>query len=243
MKKILIVEDDPSIAKILSLYVKDAGYQYEVVLDGSEGLEKARSGNFDLVILDVMLPGMNGLDVCKEIRKTDSVLPILFLTSMADDVDKVIGLELGADDYVTKPFSGRVLLAQIRSILRRAELSIAPKPEEKVESVEAIETGDLNIDFGRRRVTKKGEVIELSSVEFDALAFLAQRPGRPFTRDDLLTYVWGLEYSGYEHSVNTCICRLRAKLEDDPSKPRYILTVWGFGYRFSELGDGESVEA
>jgi len=231
MKSILLVEDDPDIANLLDLHLSDQGYEVDVVGDGDEGLDRALNGDYALVILDIMLPGMDGFDICRQIRAEKRSLPILMLTAKTEEVDKVLGLELGADDYITKPFSIREVLARVKAIFRRIEFdqeAAAPSSEQR------IDLGDLVVDPEKRKVTLDGETLDLTNKEFDLLLLFARNPGKAYSRQELLDEVWGYQYSGYSHTVNTHINRLRSKIEDDPSEPRYVKTVWGVGYRFAE---------
>ena len=195
----------------------------------SEGLKSATSNPFDLIVLDLMLPKVNGLEICKEVRKKDIYTPILMLTSKSEEMDKVLGLEVGADDYLTKPFSIREFIARAKAILRRVEAI-----QKEIGSDSDISVSDLSIEASKRKVTLKGERIELTPKEFDLLHLLASHPGKTYTREQLLNILWGYQYNGYEHTVNSHINRLRSKIEPDISKPKYILTSWGVGYRFNE---------
>ncbi len=228
---ILLVEDEPDIADLLSLHLGDLGYRIDAVADGALALQKAYAEAYALIILDLMLPGMNGLEVCKQLRASQRTTPILMLTAKSEEVDKVLGLELGADDYVTKPFSIRELIARIRALLRRVELD---QPE--VEAGEVV-FGDLLIEPSKRKVRVAGEPVELTAKEFDLLTLFALHPGRAFSRQELLDKVWGYQYAGYSHTVNSHINRLRSKIEPDPASPQYVQTVWGVGYRFAEAGE------
>ena len=228
---ILVVEDDPDLAALLQIHLKDLGYQIEVAGDGEAGLAGALTGRHSLVILDIMLPKLDGFEVCKRIRAENRSIPILMLTSKSEELDKVLGLELGADDYITKPFSIRELIARVKAIFRRIEVT-----QEQTLSEEStlLEYGDLVVDLEKRKVVLGGEVLELTSKEFDLLVLFAENPGKAYSRQELLDLVWGYQYSGYSHTVNSHINRLRNKIEIDPAAPRYIKTVWGHGYRFSE---------
>jgi len=234
-KKVLLIEDDPIIADLLEIHLKDLDLKLESADDGESGLEKAINNDYELVILDLMLPKMDGLDVCKGIREKKKSMPILMLSARAEEFDKILGLELGADDYMTKPFSIRELLARIKSIIRRVKVlkegdpDNAPKKELKFDT--------LFIDLNKRKVILDGDVIELTAKEFDLLALFALNPGRAYSRENLLNIVWGYQFTGYEHTVNSHINRLRAKIEQDPSQPRFIKTVWGVGYKFVEHED------
>ncbi len=234
-KRILVVEDEKEIASLVVLHLEDLGCEVQAVHDGRQALEILREQDFDLMILDLMLPGVDGMEICRRLRQEDrDYLPILMLTARSAEIDRVLGLELGADDYLTKPFSIRELVARVKAILRRAEAFGAA-----AESSEVVQAGDLKIEVDKRRVSLGDRTIELTAKEFDLLLQFARHPGRVYTRADLLDRVWGYAYSGYEHTVNTHINRLRGKIEKDPARPRYIETVWGVGYRFNELGGEE----
>jgi len=229
MKKVLVIEDDKSIADLLEIHLKDLSCEVTTKADGSDGLKTATSDQFDLIVLDLMLPNVNGLEICKEVRKKDIYTPILMLTSKSEEMDKVIGLEVGADDYLTKPFSIREFIARAKAILRRVEAI-----QKEIGSDADISISELSIEASKRKVTLKGERIELTPKEFDLLHLLASHPGKTYTREQLLNILWGYQYNGYEHTVNSHINRLRTKIEPDISKPKYILTSWGVGYRFNE---------
>jgi DNA-binding response OmpR family regulator len=233
-KKVLIIEDDPDIGDLLELHLKDLDLNLDRAMDGETGLQKAMDNDYELVLLDLMLPKLNGLDVCKKIREHKKSLPILMLTAKTEEFDKVLGLELGADDYLTKPFSIRELIARIKAIIRRVNAVI----EDQVNSdVQELVFGPLNINFEKRRVILDGANIELTAKEFDLLALFASNPGRAYTRENLLNIVWGYQFSGYEHTVNSHINRLRSKIEKNPAEPHFIKTVWGIGYKFAEYED------
>lgn len=229
MKKVLIVEDEADIANLVSLHISDLGYEVEKADRGDIGFNKAASSPFDLIILDVMLPGMDGLEVCRKLRAKDVYTPIIMLTAMSEDVDKILGLETGADDYLTKPFSVRELLARVKAIFRRNEFLSKAQGQTVSKSF-----GDLSVDVDKRRVTLGSNEINLTPKEFDLLTFLSSQPGRSFSRSILLREIWGYDFAGYEHTVNSHINRLRNKIEPDPNSPTYILTTWGVGYRFSD---------
>lgn len=233
-KKILIIEDDQDMAGILENQISDAGYAVTVAGNGSTGLEIAKKQEHDLIVLDLMLPETDGLEICRQVRGLPRYTPILMLTALSSEIDKVVGLEMGADDYMTKPFSLRELLARIKSILRR-ENSI--RDGEDDEGSETILRGELEIDVGKRRVTRSGKTIDLTGKEFDLLLFFARKPGRVYSRQQLLDQVWGYGFEGYAHTVNTHINKLRSKLEPDRSDPCYIQTVWGVGYKFTDSTD------
>jgi DNA-binding response OmpR family regulator len=230
--KVLIVEDDREIADLVALHLSDIGLATERAADGASGLQKALGGGYVLVILDLMLPGMDGLSVCRRIREKDPALPILFLTAKSEEIDRVLGLEIGADEYVTKPFSVRELMARVKALLRRARAGADAPPPGAGQGTAAL--GGLTVDFSKRKVTREGVTVELTVKEFDLLALLIRNPGRAYSRTDLLSLVWGYQFEGYEHTVNSHINRLRAKIEPDPGKPRYLKTVWGIGYRMAE---------
>jgi len=235
-RKVLIIEDDADIADLLELHLKDLDLNLDRADDGEFGLQKALENDYELVILDLMLPKLNGLDVCKRIREQKKSLPILMLTAKSEEFDKVLGLELGADDYLTKPFSIRELIARIKAIIRRVNAVI----EEQVSSdVKELSFGSLIINMEKRKVLLDGKNIELTAKEFDLLALFASNPGKAYTRENLLNIVWGYQFTGYEHTVNSHINRLRAKIESNPADPKFIKTVWGIGYKFAEHEDFE----
>lgn len=229
MKKVLVIEDDKSIADLLEIHLKDLNCEVTTNLDGSEGLKTATSEPFDLIVLDLMLPKVDGLEICKEVRRKDIYTPILMLTAKSEEMDKVLGLEVGADDYLTKPFSIREFIARAKAILRRVEAI-----QKEIGSDADIKVNDLTIEASKRKVTLRGDRIDLTPKEFDLLHLLASHPGKTYTREQLLNILWGYQYNGYEHTVNSHINRLRSKIEPDISKPTYILTSWGVGYRFNE---------
>ncbi|MCO5107480.1 MAG: response regulator transcription factor [Burkholderiaceae bacterium] len=234
-RRILVVEDQRDIAELIAMHLRDLGHRIDCVHDGAAGYEAARSGRYDLVVLDVMLPGRDGLDIVRALRIDKVTTPVLMLTARSTELDRVLGLELGADDYLTKPFSIPELQARVRAMLRRVDMHApaaadAPSPG----GAERIEVGDLVVDCARREVRLAGQPIALTAKEFDLLAHFARHPGRAFTRIQLLDAVWGTTFEGYEHTVNTHINRLRAKIEADPANPRRVLTVRGVGYRFAD---------
>jgi DNA-binding response OmpR family regulator len=224
MSTILIVEDEPELVKVLRSYLEQAGFSVLTATRGDSGLSTWEHRRPDLVILDLNLPGLDGLDVARAIRRKSDT-PILMLTARVEEPDQLIGLELGADDYVTKPFSPRVVVARVRALLRRATAGpVAPQ---------VLRASDLEIDLQAHAVTRAGQPIELTPTEFNLLAALAAQPGRAFTRLQLLEAAQGNAYEGYERSVDAHIKNLRAKLEPDPKEPRYVETVFGVGYRFA----------
>jgi len=230
-QKVLIVEDDVDIAKLVEMHMRDLGCKCEIANDGEQGLQRALQNQYDLIILDLMLPGVDGLEICKELRSERNYTPILMLTSRSEEFDKVLGLEFGADDYLTKPFSVRELLARAKAIFRRVD---AVKEDLSGGTKKHVEFRDLTVDLEKRTVIVGGRKVELTAKEFDLLALFAKNPGRAYSRQSLLDAVWGYTFDGYDHTVNSHINRLRAKIEDDAAHPRYILTVWGVGYKFSD---------
>jgi DNA-binding response OmpR family regulator len=222
--KILIVEDEPTLVATLRYNLEREGYSVGTADDGEAALRAAREQRPDLILLDLLLPVMDGLEVCRILRR-ETAVPILMLTAKGEEIDKVVGLEVGADDYVTKPFGMRELLARIRALLRRVE---APS----VRTNDALERGDLRIDLRGRRVARKGSVIALKPKEYELLVFLAQNPDRAFTRDQILNQVWGYDFAGDTRTVDVHVRWLREKIEPEPSKPVRLITVRGTGYRF-----------
>jgi DNA-binding response OmpR family regulator len=224
---ILVVDDEPKIVKTVRAYLENAGYRVVTADNGQMALTVFRHEKPALVILDLGLPGLDGLDVARTLRR-DTNVPLIMLTARVDEADRLIGLELGADDYVTKPFSPRELVARVRAVLRRtgAEREQAPAP---------VVAGDVHIDLERRQVTVGGRSADLTPTEFDLLLVLARHPGRVFTRLELLDRVQGYAFEGYERTVDAHVKNLRQKIEPDPKQPRYVLTVYGVGYRFGEL--------
>lgn len=227
---ILIVEDDIEIIDLLTIHMKDLNANVHVADNGRLGLKKAMEFDYDLILLDLSIPELSGIEVCKELRKTKNT-PIIMVTAKSEEIDKVLGLEIGADDYITKPFSVRELKARAKAVMRRTDIS--NKKTENASSNEMV-FGDLIINVEMRRVTLNGHKVELSPKEFDLLILLASHPGRSYSRSELLDVVWGYNFSGYEHTVNSHVNRLRAKIEPDMSNPLYVLTTWGIGYRFNE---------
>ncbi len=236
--RILIIEDDPNIVDVIEIHLTDMGYTLDRAPDGVSGLEKALARDYRLIILDLMLPKMDGMEVCKRIRSRNSYVPILMLTARSEEFDKVLGLEFGADDYITKPFGIREFLARVKAILRRVEVDKEVIKHRDEES--PLEFAELKIDLQKRKVTVAGKVIELTAKEFDLLILFAGNPGRVYNRQELLDIVWGYQYNGYDHTVNSHINRLRNKIERDPANPRFLKTLWGVGYRFSEKEELES---
>lgn len=226
---ILLVEDDADLANLLALHLRDQGYDVDRAATGPEGLDKGLHRPYSLIVLDVMLPGgLDGLKLCRTLRAHDIRTPVLMLTAKSDEIDKVMGLEGGADDYVTKPFSVREVLARILALLRRRRLDGV---EEDEAAGEPLVRGPLYLNPRTRTATLRDQAVTLTAKEFDLLLLFARHPGRVFSRQDLLDRVWGYQYDGYSHTVNSHINRLRAKIEADPARPELIQTVWGVGYR------------
>lgn len=229
MKKILLIEDNQDLVQMLRIHLRERGYEVDAAADGETGLERALSGEYSLIILDISLPKRDGLEVLQEIRQSAQGLPVLMLTARSEEIDKVVGLDLGADDYVTKPFSVAELLSRINALLRR----VGDTPSEKETSKgESLAFGELLIDLERRQVTLQDEEVDLTPMEFELLAFLASHAGQAFTRSEILENVWEYEGGDYESSVTNMIMRIRKKIEKDPISPEFIRTVRGFGYRF-----------
>jgi len=227
---VLIVEDNPEIASLIQLHLKDIHCDGEIVHDGVEGLQRFEQGRHAMVILDLMLPSMGGLEVCKRLRQQNAKTPVIMLTSKASELDRVLGLEIGADDYITKPFSIPELMARVKAQFRRQD---AFNPPAAVH-VKKLQFNALIIEPEKHYVELDGKVINLTAKEFDLLLYFANHPGRVYSRIELLDQVWGYSFEGYEHTVNSHINRLRAKIESNPAKPSYIMTVWGVGYKFNE---------
>ncbi len=228
-RRILVIEDNQDLAGLLGLHLRDLSFHVDLAFDGHKGFEKFNLSRYDMVILDLMLPGMDGMEICRRIRAQQTYTPILMLTSKSTELDRVLGLELGADDYVTKPFSIRELMARVKAIFRRID---EIKGQESAGRVSAIHRRGFKIDPESRTAVHDGELLNLTAKEFDLLYHFASHPGRVYTRAQLLDEVWGYGHDGYEHTVNSHINRLRAKIETNPAQPDYIITVWGVGYKF-----------
>ena len=226
MTTVLVVEDELKIARLIRDYLEQAGFSVAHAADGESGLSLARSGRPDLVVLDLGLPGMDGFDVARKLRSESSV-PIIMLTARTEETDKVVGLELGADDYVTKPFSPRELVARVRALMRRVDGTDGPR--------EVVRVGDVEIDVPKMRVTVAGRSVSLTPTEFQILRTLASSPGRIFTRAQLLDTLHGISFESYERAVDAHIKNLRKKIEPEPGAPQYVLTVYGVGYRFTDV--------
>lgn len=230
MKKVLIIEDDAEIINLLEIHLKDLSCDVLKAMDGLDGLDLALESKPDLIILDIALPTMDGIEVCQKIRALQNT-PIIMLTAKSEEIDRVLGLEVGADDYITKPFSIREFIARVKAIFRRTKL-IQESMSDEVSS--ELEFDALKIDVEKRKVQVDNRKIELSPKEFELLVLMASHPGKSYSRIDLLKIIWGYDFDGYEHTVNSHINRLRAKIEPDMAEPKFILTTWGVGYKFNE---------
>ena len=227
---ILVVDDEPHIVEVVQDYLKQAGYRVLTARDGQTALTLTRHEHPDLIVLDLMLPGgLDGLDVCRRLRQDPGLadVPIIMLTARTEETDRLIGLELGADDYITKPFSPREVVARVRAVLRRARGDFQPSS--------VVRVGELAVDLTNRSVTVGGQPVSLTPTEFDLLAVLARHPGRPFTRAQLMDLVYDVAYAGYDRAIDSHIKNLRRKIEPDPREPCYVLTVYGVGYKMSDL--------
>ncbi|MFC1416936.1 response regulator transcription factor [Streptacidiphilus cavernicola] len=235
---ILVVDDDPTVAEVVARYLLHAGYTVERAADGRAALEQVAERCPDLVVLDLMLPEVDGLEVCRRLRADPAArgVPVVMLTAKGDEQDRITGLELGADDYVTKPFSPRELVLRIQSVLRRSAAAPGGAPNEPETAPELLRAGDLTLDPGARRAHRAGRELALTLREFDLLAFLLRHPGTAFGREELMHKVWGWDF-GDMSTVTVHVRRLREKVEDDPAAPRLITTVWGVGYRFDPSGE------
>lgn len=230
-RRILVVEDERDIAELIALHLRDNNFDVTIAADGHEGMRLAFARDWHLVVLDIKLPGPDGLTICRSLRREKSYLPVLMLTSKSSELDRVLGLELGADDYVTKPFSVSEFVARVKALFRR----IDSLGKEMPGVAHPISIGELEIDPSSRSVSLGGEPITLTAREFDLMLHFARNPNHVFSRAQLLDHVWGYGHEGYEHTVNSHINRLRAKIEPDPAHPEYIVTVWGVGYKMQPL--------
>ncbi len=230
MRSLLLVEDDPEITKLLNLHFDPGVYQLTCCSKGNEAIEKACTNNYHLILLDITLPDCNGFQICKSIRQQSIQTPIIMLTCNSEECDKVLALELGADDYMTKPFGVLELMARVKALLRRSEQGDKNKGVVK----EVISYKELIIDSNKMKASFRGKRLDLTPKEFDLLMLLAGHPGKTFSRHELLEQIWGYAFEGYEHTITSHINRLRIKIESDLNYPKYILTSWGKGYRFSE---------
>jgi DNA-binding response OmpR family regulator len=238
-KNILVIEDNEDIARLVMLNLRSKQMHVDHAANVAVGLDRALTGKYDLLILDLMLPEIDGLDICRTLRREKVYTPVLMLTARTSELDRVLGLEVGADDYLTKPFSVPELVARVNAILRRTDQY---QPSTTARAGSPLQFGELHMDPDRRQVLLGDKPIELTAKEFDLLLHFASHPGRVFTRGQLLDSVWGYGHAGYEHTVNSHINRLRAKIEADPTKPRYVITSWGVGYKFSgnEAREGDA---
>ncbi len=230
-KKILLIEDNEDMAQLLALHLRDLQHSVELCFDGDSGLKQAENYQYDLIILDLMLPGKDGLTICRAIRKNHYYTPILMLTAKDSELDRVRGLETGADDYVTKPFSITEVLARIKAIFRRSDAINSSNGDDLSQ---IINRGQITINLEKHSVNIANRAIDLTAKEFELLLFFARHPGRVYSRNELLDQIWGYSHDGYEHTVNSHINRLRIKIEVDSKHPVYIQTVWGVGYKFLE---------
>ena len=231
MKKVLVIEDDATLAGLLELHLQELPATVEKTDCGTCGLESALKNNYNLIILDLMLPDMDGMDILRRLRQEKVKTPVLILTAKSEEIDKVLGLESGADDYLTKPFSIRELIARVKAIFRRTDMILEETTEQQKT---VLEHANLKIDTEKRQVSVDDKRIDLTPKEFDLLQLMASHPGKSYSRSRLLKQIWGYQFEGYEHTVNSHINRLRSKIEPDVSKPTYILTAWGHGYRFND---------
>jgi two-component system OmpR family response regulator len=229
MQRVLVIEDELDLAELIGLHLRDLRLQVTTCHDGLTGLERATTETWTLLVLDLSLPGLDGLEICRRLRRADQYTPILIISARGSEQERIIGLDIGADDYLSKPFSVLELIARVRAILRRVA-SLVPSASGRAQ---AVRVGELEIDLDRRLAWRGGAALDLTAREFDLLAHLAGNPGKVFSRAQLLDDVWGLTCDAYEHTVSSHINRLRAKLEPDPAEPRYLLTCWGAGYRFA----------
>lgn len=241
LRRILVAEDQPDLAHLIGLHLEDLGCTIELCSDGRDALDSAlQRGPWSLILLDIGLPNVDGLEICRQVRQSESYTPILMLTARAGEYDRVLGLDTGADDYLTKPFSIVELSARVKAILRRVQHLARRTGDPAAPKLRTLRRGDLELDLDRRLARRADQSLELTGREFDLLALLMLHPRAIFTRAQLLDRVWGTTHDGFEHTVNSHINRLRAKLEPVPSQPRYIVTVWGRGYRLGVPSDGDA---
>ena len=227
--RVLVIEDERDIAALVTLHLQDLGFEVSSCGDGAQGLERALGGRWDLMVLDLSLPGIDGIEICRRVRMRGNYLPILMLTARTTEADRVLGLDMGADDYLTKPFGVAEFIARVKAILRRVRHLGLQSPA----TARPLRVADLQIDLDKREARRADRALDLTAREFDLLAHLARHPGRVLSRAQLLDQVWGLTHDAYEHTVSSHINRLRAKIEPDPTAPSYLLTVWGVGYRLT----------
>ncbi len=230
MKKILIIEDDPALAKGISIFLNEEGFETDTAADGVEGYNKALESEIDLIILDLILPNKNGIDICRELRENKILVPIIILSSRKDESDKIVGLELGADDYVTKPFNNRELLARIKAVLRRYE-------NNEGKTIDEFTFGNISVSFSKHELYKDGDPVKMSETEFKILKYFIEHEGEVITRTMLLDDVWGYESFPTTRTVDNYILSLRKKIEENPSKPQYLLTIHTAGYKFKSTNN------
>lgn len=229
-KMALVVEDDYQIAELLRIHLTDINIDVQIERDGFDGFKAAITNPYDIILLDIMLPSMDGVEICKKVRSVNNDVPIIMITSKSEEIDRVIGLETGADDYIVKPFSIREFQARVKAVLRRSKkLEEYDRPSDKI-----FKYNNLVVDTEKRVCLKHNKRLDLAPKEFDLLALLASNPGKSFNRASILNIVWGYEFEGFQHTVNSHINRIRAKIEEDMATPQYIITTWGYGYRFNE---------
>lgn len=236
-KRVLVVDDEPSIVTLVKFNLEQSGFTVDTAADGKSAVEKSKQNNYDLMVLDIMLPELDGIEVLKELRKTDIDIPVILLTAKDEELDKIIGLELGADDYITKPFSPRELTARAKAILRRAVTSEAKIHDETTtkQKDSIIKVGDLEIEEDKYEARQKDKLLELTPKEFELLVYLSKNQGRVLTRDQLLNAVWNYDYMGDSRIVDVHVSHLREKIEEDTRAPRYIKTIRGIGYKFEDI--------
>jgi DNA-binding response OmpR family regulator len=227
---IAIIEDDPNIRALVKIVLSELQLPIDEYDNGWQGLDNVLSKSYQLLVLDIMLPGVNGIEICRKLRQSNNPIPILMLTAKSEEDDKITGLEIGADDYLTKPFSNRELLARAKALLRRSDAN----QKNIIKENQIIKIGNLTLDISQRTLMNNNIEINLTAKEFDLIQLFMTNPGRNFTRIDVLERVWGEHFEGLEHTVNSNINRLRSKIEKDPAKPKYLVTVWGLGYKFNK---------
>lgn len=231
-KSVIVIEDDPEISELLRIHLEDLDCKVSTYDDGKEGYNQILKKEDDLVILDIKLPGMDGIEICQKTRAQDIDIPIIMLTARSEEIDRVLGLEVGADDYMTKPFSIREFIARVKAIFRRTK--IIEERLSRNQPHNLINYDDLEINVDLRKVLVQDQKVDLSPKEFELLVLMASNPGKSYNRSRLLSLIWGYDFEGYEHTVNSHINRLRAKIEPDMDNPKYIITTWGVGYKFNE---------
>ncbi len=231
-KQVIVIEDDPKICELLTIHLQDLDCDVQTFHDGKEGYNSLLKSEADLVILDIKLPGMDGIEICQKVRAQEVMTPIIMLTARSEEIDRILGLEVGADDYMTKPFSIREFIARVKAIFRRTKIIEEQLARES--NPQLLQFDQLSIDVELRKVTIQGQKVILSPKEFDLLVLMASHPGKCYSRSRLLSLIWGYDFQGYEHTVNSHINRLRAKIEPDMDQPTYIITTWGVGYKFNE---------